>query len=261
MTDLPTSMTEGGREGLSWLELALWGAAGLVSLAAHVGGAAWVMREMPIEMADSAPPPSIMVELAPKPEAINTETNEISEQMENSLEVNSETVEPVEQPEEIVEQPTPEEIQPEQPVEEVTEAEPEPVEMLEPEPEPEPDTDPVEEQILPSLRTSRFPFPSSGRRRKRRNPSKSRNPRRRTWRRSRSAKNQPRHRRHPRKRWCRLRSRTATRRIRERRAWASAQCRPPSGNPGSWRIWSGASAIRPGHGRGESKARPMSASA
>ncbi len=159
MTDFPTSTTEGGREGVSRLELVLWGTAGLVSLATHVGGAAWVMREMPVEMADSAPPPAIMVELAPEPEAINTEMNEISDEMENSLEVNSETIEPVEQPEEIVEQPTPEEIQPEQPIEEVAEAEPEPVETLEPEPEPEPETDPIEEQILTELENVEVPIP------------------------------------------------------------------------------------------------------
>lgn len=159
MADSPVSTTEGGGEGLSRLELILWGTAGLVSLAVHVGGAAWVMREMPVEMADSAPPPAIMVELAPEPEAINTETNEISEQMENSLEVNSETVEPVEQPEEIVEQSTPDEIQPEQPVEEIAEAEPELVETLEPEPDPEPETDPVEEQILTELENVEVPIP------------------------------------------------------------------------------------------------------
>lgn len=159
MTDSPTLMTEGGREGLSRLELTLWGVAGLASLAVHIGGAAWVMREMPVEMADSAPPPAIMVELAPEPEAINTEMNEISEQMENSLEVNSETIEPVEQPEEIFEQPNPDEIQPEQPVEEIAEAEPEPVETLEPEPEPEPETDPVEEQVLTELENVEVPIP------------------------------------------------------------------------------------------------------
>lgn len=155
MTDSPVSMAEGGREGLSRLELVLWGTAGLVSLAIHVGGAAWVMRERPIEMADSAPPPAIMVELAPEPEAINTEMNEISDEMENSLEVNSETIEPVEQPEEIIKQPTPEEIQPEELVEEIAEAEP--VETLEPEPEPE--IDPVEEQVMTELENVEVPIP------------------------------------------------------------------------------------------------------
>lgn len=155
MTDSPVSMTEGGREGLSRLELVLWGTAGLVSLAIHVGGAAWVMRERLIEMADSAPPPAIMVELAPEPEAINTEMNEISDEMENSLEVNSETIEPVEQPEEIIEQPTSEEIQPEELVEEIAEAEP--VETLEPEPEPE--IDPVEEQVMTELENVEVPIP------------------------------------------------------------------------------------------------------
>ncbi|AMD60402.1 energy transducer TonB [Agrobacterium tumefaciens] len=150
-------MTEGGRERLSQLELTLWGVAGLASLAVHIGGAAWVMREMPVEMADSAPPPAIMVELAAEPEAINTDANEISEQAENSQEVKSDTVEPVEQPEEIVEQPTPEEIQPEQPVKEVAEAEPELVDI--PEPEPEPEIDPVEEQVMTELENVEVPIP------------------------------------------------------------------------------------------------------
>jgi len=70
MTGSLTAMTEGGRDGLSRLELVLWTMGALVSLAAHVGGAAWVVREVPVEMADSAPPPAIMVELAPEPEAI-----------------------------------------------------------------------------------------------------------------------------------------------------------------------------------------------
>lgn len=157
MTDSPTLMTEGGRERLSQLELTLWGVAGLASLAVHIGGAAWVMREMPVEMADSAPPPAIMVELAAEPEAINTDANEISEQAENSQEVKSDTVEPVEQPEEIVEQPTPEEIQPEQPVKEVAEAEPELVDI--PEPEPEPEIDPVEEQVMTELENVEVPIP------------------------------------------------------------------------------------------------------
>ncbi|MCD4512177.1 energy transducer TonB [Brucella pseudogrignonensis] len=157
MANSPASMTEGGKEGLSRLELVLWTMGAMVSLAVHVGGAAWVMREMPVEMADSAPPPAIMVELAPEPEAINTEMNEISEQMANSLEVNSETIEPIEQPEEIVEQPTPEEVQPEEPVEEIAEAEPEPLETLEPEPEPE--TDPVEEQVMTELENVEVPIP------------------------------------------------------------------------------------------------------
>ncbi|KAB2678479.1 cell envelope integrity protein TolA [Brucella pseudintermedia] len=161
MADSPISTTVGGREGLSRLEMVLWGAAGLVSLAVHVGGAAWVTREMPVEMADNAPPPAIMIELAAEPEAINTDANEISEQMENSLEMKSDTVEPVEQPEELVEQPTPAEIQPEQPVEEIAEAEPESVETLEPEPEPEPEPEinPVEEQILTDLENVEVPIP------------------------------------------------------------------------------------------------------
>ncbi|MBN8932490.1 MAG: energy transducer TonB [Rhizobium pusense] len=121
----------------------LWIGASVIALAVHTGAVTWALRERPIEMADSAPPPAIMVELAPEPEAINTEANEISEQMENSQEVKSETVEPVEQPEE--------------PVEEVAEAEPEPVDIQEPEPEPE--IDPVEEQVMTELENVEVPLP------------------------------------------------------------------------------------------------------
>ncbi|EXL01665.1 energy transducer TonB [Brucella anthropi] len=135
----------------------LWASAAIVALAAHAGAVAWALRERPVEMADNAPPPAIMIELAAEPEAINTETNEISEQMENALEMKSETVEPVEQPEEIVEQPTPEETESEQPVEEVTEAEAAPVDI--PEPKPGPETDPVEEQVLAELENVEVPIP------------------------------------------------------------------------------------------------------
>ncbi|KAB2715187.1 energy transducer TonB [Brucella intermedia] len=118
----------------------LWASAAIVALAAHAGAVAWALRERPVEMADNAPPPAIMIELAAEPEAINTETNEISEQMENALEMKSETVEPVEQP-----------------VEEVTEAEAAPVDI--PEPKPGPETDPVEEQVLAELENVEVPIP------------------------------------------------------------------------------------------------------
>lgn len=117
---------------------ALWAGAGLVALMAHTGAIAWALRAQPVEMADSAPPPAIMIELAAEPEAVNTEANEISEQTEASLEVKSDTVEPVVQP-------TPEDIRPAEPVEKVADAEPEPVET--PPPQTETDIAPVEEQV------------------------------------------------------------------------------------------------------------------
>jgi protein TonB len=139
--------------------MTLWTSAGIVALAAHAGALAWALREPPVEMADAAPPPAIMIEMAAEPEAINTEANEISEQMKNSQEVNSDTVEPVEQPEEIVEQSTPDDIQPEKPVEKIAENEPEPVETMEPEYEPEPEIDPVDEQVMTELENVEVPIP------------------------------------------------------------------------------------------------------
>lgn len=107
-------------------ETVLWTGAALFVLTAHVGGAAWLMREQPIIAADDAPPAAIMIELAEEPEAVNTEENEISEQMEDA-----EAAAPAEQveapelpPEEVVE----EQVEPE-PVEEEVVEEDEPVEQ------------------------------------------------------------------------------------------------------------------------------------
>lgn len=122
----------------------LWASAGIVALAVHAGAVAWALREQPIEMDDNAPPPAIMVELAAEPEAINTEENNIAEQMQDSVEMKSDTTEPVEKPEEIVEETPPEEVQP---VEDVTEAEP----VEEPEP--------VEQEIVQQLDNVEVPIP------------------------------------------------------------------------------------------------------
>ncbi len=65
-------------------EAALWTTASLFVLTAHVGAAIWLMREQPIVPADDMPPAAIMIELADEPEAVNTEENEISEQMEDA---------------------------------------------------------------------------------------------------------------------------------------------------------------------------------
>lgn len=100
-------------------ETVLWTGAALFVLTAHVGGAAWLMREQPMVAADDAPPAAIMIELADEPEAVNTEENEISEQMEDA-----EAAAPAEQveapetpPEEVVE----EQVEPEPVEEEVVE--------------------------------------------------------------------------------------------------------------------------------------------
>lgn len=122
----------------------LWASAGIVAFAVHAGAVAWALREQPIEMADNAPPPAIMIEMAAEPEAINTEENNIAEQMQDSVEMKSDTTEPVEQPEEIVEETPPEETQP---VEEFAEAEP----VEEPEP--------VEQEIVQQLDNVEVPIP------------------------------------------------------------------------------------------------------
>lgn len=103
-------------------ETVLWTGAALFVLTAHVGGAAWLMREQPMVAADDAPPAAIMIELADEPEAVNTEENEISEQMEDA-----EAAAPAEQveapetpPEEVVE----EQVEPEPVEEEIVEDEP-----------------------------------------------------------------------------------------------------------------------------------------
>ncbi|CDZ48873.1 cell envelope integrity protein TolA [Neorhizobium galegae] len=162
----------GGRVG----ELALWGAAGLLMLTVHFGAAAYLMREQPEVLADNAPPAAIMIELAPEPEAANTEEEQISPDMQEQEQVMSEQAEPVEEPQpEPVEQPQPEpEPMPEpvaepveQPVEpppqEVAETvEPEPVQppVAEPPPEPIEEIKPVDEQMTAALENVEVPLPA-----------------------------------------------------------------------------------------------------
>lgn len=64
----------GGRERGDILR---WGGAGLVVLGLHLGGVVWALRETPAAPADG-PPPAIMMELAPLPEAVATDTQEIA---------------------------------------------------------------------------------------------------------------------------------------------------------------------------------------
>lgn len=159
----------GGRVG----ELALWGAAGLLMLTVHFSAAAYLMREQPDVPADNAPPAAIMIELAPEPEAANTEEEQISPDMQEQEQVMSEQAEPVEEPQpEPVEQPRPEPTpepvaepveQPvEPPLQEVAEpVEPEPVQppVVEPPPEPIEEIKPVEEQMTAALENVEAPLP------------------------------------------------------------------------------------------------------
>lgn len=130
-------------------EAVLWSIAGFAVLLVHGGAWLWVTREPPFEMADNAPPPAIMIEMAAEPIAINTEENNIAEQTQDSAEVKSDTTEPVDEPEEMVEETPPEEVQPEQLVKDIIE--PEPVEQ----------SDPVEEEVVQQFDNVEVPIPVS----------------------------------------------------------------------------------------------------
>ncbi|WP_440409540.1 TonB family protein [Neorhizobium petrolearium] len=159
-----------GRAG----ELALWSVAGLLMLSVHIGAAALLIQETPDAPADNSPPAAIMIELAPEPEAVNTEEDQISPDQLDQEEVKSEQAEPVEEPQP---EPTPEPVEQQQKVAEPVEPTPaEPVieepppEMPEPEPQitriipeppPEPveEIDPIEEQMTAALENVEVPLP------------------------------------------------------------------------------------------------------
>ncbi|MEC9463721.1 MAG: energy transducer TonB, partial [Pseudomonadota bacterium] len=139
----------------------LWTTAGLLIATAHAGAVAVLLREPDMVVADSGPPPAIMIELAPEPEAVNTEENEISTEQVDAEEVKTATSEPLPEPiPEPVEQPLPEPPPPE-PEPEVAEALPEPPPVVEPEPlpEPEPEIDPIEQMVRAGLENVEVPIP------------------------------------------------------------------------------------------------------
>ncbi|PLK69053.1 energy transducer TonB [Rhizobium sp. TH135] len=141
----------------------LWTTAGLLIATAHAGAVAVLLREPEMVIADSGPPPAIMIELAPEPEAAITEENEISTEQVDSEEVKTATSEPLPEPiPEPVEQPLPEPPPPEpEPEPEVAEALPEPPPLIEPEPlpEPVPEIDPIEQMVLAELENVEVPIP------------------------------------------------------------------------------------------------------
>lgn len=104
------------------LSLALWIVAAATAIGAHVGIVAIVMRDTPAVPVADSPPPAIMIELAPLPEAAIPDETEMGEQDEN--------------------------------VEEIEEVTPEPVE---PDPEPEPEVEPIPEATLPAARPEKRP--------------------------------------------------------------------------------------------------------
>ncbi|EKF18327.1 energy transducer TonB [Nitratireductor pacificus] len=133
-----TAWHSGG--GVRIAETALWTGAVALVLSVHLGVAAWLMREQPVVAADDAPPAAIMIDLAPEPEAVETEETEISEQMQEA------------------EESAPTE---ESPPEEVVELKPEPLPVPEPEPEPEPveEPEPTETVALPPDAAVPLPTP------------------------------------------------------------------------------------------------------
>lgn len=155
-------------------ELALWSAAGLVVLTAHIAAAAVLLRQEPASPADQGPPAAIMIELAAEPEAVNTEEDQVSTEEVDTQEVASKQLEPVEDP---LPEPLPDPVEP-PPPDEVVETiepepelpEPEPVEQSEPEitetiPEPQPEpveeVDPIEQQMIAALENVEVPLPVS----------------------------------------------------------------------------------------------------
>lgn len=141
-------------------ELSLWTGASILVLSAHIAAAALLLQEEPVVDVDSAPPAAIMIELAPEPEAVNTEEEQISPDVTDAQQVESEQTEPVEeaQPE-----PLPEPIEPPPEVAEEPPPPPEP-EIAEPLPEPTPEPieepDPLEQQMTAALENVEVPLPT-----------------------------------------------------------------------------------------------------
>ncbi|WP_024511633.1 energy transducer TonB [Bradyrhizobium sp. ARR65] len=79
------------------LEAALWGAAGLVAFIAHAGALIWATSEPPVTIADPAPPPAIMIEMAAEPQAVNTDMNQIVDRTKDVTEAVSEAMQRVQE--------------------------------------------------------------------------------------------------------------------------------------------------------------------
>jgi protein TonB len=154
-------MIEGRRStGRILGEWLLWTTAGLFVVTAHAGAVAYLLREPVVAMEDSGPPPAIMIELAPVPEAVVTEETDISTDQVDAEEVRTATSEPPPEPVDPPPvQPLPEPIP--EPETEVTEEVVEPPPVVEPEPLPEPveEIDPVEELVMAQLENVEVPIP------------------------------------------------------------------------------------------------------
>lgn len=145
----------GGRTLGRFSELALWTGASLAVLTAHVGAAAWLLREQPVVASSAEPPAAIMIELAPEPVAEQVEEQEISPDAVESAALEETPIEEPIKPEEPVEP----EVTPPEPIEEVV---PEEVveEVVEPDPViPEEEIDPIQELVETQLENVEVPIP------------------------------------------------------------------------------------------------------
>ncbi len=145
-------------------ELLLWTSAAVLVAGAHAGAVALMMASAAEPLGDPAPPAAIMIEMAPEPEAANTEEEQIVPDEVNAEEVQSASITPP--PEPIVEPPPEPEPQPlPEPVNEVVEElpppEPEPLPepVTEPPPEPVEQIDPVEQLVMAQLENVAVPIP------------------------------------------------------------------------------------------------------
>ncbi|KPF43411.1 energy transducer TonB [Rhizobium sp. AAP43] len=149
-------------------EWALWTSAFVIIGALHAGAVALLLQEPDVAIADGGPPPAIMIELAPEPEAVNTEETELTTEEVDAEEVKTATAEPIIEP---VVEPPPEPMPEPLPPEPLPEPEPEVVQPvvepvveplpIEPEPLPEPveTMDPIEELVMAQLENVEVPVP------------------------------------------------------------------------------------------------------
>jgi protein TonB len=98
------------------MEALLWSGAALVTLGAHAGVVAWMLRADPVVAADNSPPAAIMVEVAAAPEAVQTEKDEITPDQTSADDSRPEEEQKQEETpqKEVVEEVKPDEVKPDQ---------------------------------------------------------------------------------------------------------------------------------------------------
>ena len=96
-----------------WRDKILWGSAAAIVFFAHVASATWIATHQAEPVIEDGPPPAIMIEMAALPEAINTQEQQLSEDLTNAPDVAASEPQP-EPPPQMVTQtiPTPEPPQP-----------------------------------------------------------------------------------------------------------------------------------------------------